>query len=48
MPTPVRFCKKINRTSTTTYKTKSSSKYGLSDDSELDETMFYDDVIDDD
>ena len=48
MPTPVKFCKKINRSGTTTYKTKSSSKYGLSDDPELDETMFYDNVIDDD
>ena len=48
MPTPVRFCKKINGSRTTTYKTKTSSKYGLSDDPELDEAMFYDTVIEDD
>ena len=47
MPTPVRFFKKLNGT----YRrpiSSSTSKYGLSDDPDLDEIMFYDTVIDDD
>ena len=47
MPTPVRFCKSISGNKSTKQNNASSSKYGLSDDPDLDEQMFYDTMDDD-
>ena len=45
MPSPVRFCKKISGRKRR-QKVNTSSRYGLNDDSELDEMMYYDSVDD--
>ena len=45
MPSPVRFCKRISGRNRKRITNK-SSKYGLSDDSYLDEMMYYDSIDD--